>query len=127
MYRTFCQPTLAYCLECTYVGDRTLKAFNSKQATLDKYNIIKDKYRIATPPIHSALYQFNKTTALIGVDVYNTGYNQCVRLLSDHFARCDSELVNRVCNLCTLIGDDPLNAAFYRQILKGVVSCDAIT
>ena len=168
MYRTFCHPILAYCLEGAFVGERLLKVLNSRQATLvktfmgvskfakttpllhalrissithlyhkmkliflkqlqcnaltnDILGFLRSKYSDMEPPKHSAIYQLNRISSLIGTDVFLLDFNQRVLLLNNQFVHND-EMVRKVTNLCALIGEDPANVAFYRQILKDVLS-----
>ena len=146
MYRTFCQPILAYCLEGAFVGERLLKVLNSRQATLVKtfmgvskfakttpllhalrissithlYHKMKliflkqlqcnaltndilgflrskysEKYSDMEPPKHSAIYQLNRISSLIGTDVFLLDFNQRVLLLNNQFVHND-EMVRNV-------------------------------
>ena len=73
------------------------------------------------PPKHSAIYQLNRISSLIGTDVFLLDFNQRVLLLNNQFVHND-EMVRKVTNLCALIGEDLAIVAFYRQILKDVLS-----
>ena len=49
MFRVYCQPIVAYCLEAVHVATSTLKRFDSRQATLLKSLVGLSKYARSTP------------------------------------------------------------------------------
>ena len=169
MFRVYCQPIVAYCLEAVHVATSTLKRFDSRQATLLKSLVGLSKYARSTPlllalkvssitqlyhkmklvylkqlqaniltynilgflraqyasigaPSHSAIHQLGETAKLLNVDIHSTNYMTCSNLLDTHFFTCENELVFKTSNFCTLLGDDPSNYAFYRQILRNILS-----
>ena len=101
-----------------------LNQLQGNQLTNSILGHLRNMYQAVGAPKQSVVRQLNKTAVLIGVDIFTHELKYCLHTLNNNFSYDDDELVRKTYNLCTLIGDDPHNSAFYRQILKEVLSCN---
>ena len=89
IFRVYCQPIVAYCLEAVHVATQL-------QANIFTYNILgflPAQYASIEAPSHSAIHQLGETAKLLNVDIYSTNYRTCSNLLDTHYFTCENELV----------------------------------
>ena len=78
---------------------------------------LRTNYTTNQAPNQSVIHQLHQTASVLNSDIYTLDFNSSIqRLNASYFI--DSELARKSYNLCSLMGDDPQNCAFYRNILN---------
>ena len=87
---------------------------------------LRTRYSTGQVPKQSAIHQLQQTATVLESDIYNLDFNRTIQRLNASYFD-DSELARKTYNLCSLIGDDPPNYAFYRHILNESLTSFFIT
>ena len=92
-----------------------LRQLASNRLTNQILGFLRDKYKHKKPSQHSVVKQFENVSIKLEVDIYTVPQKACSTLVNSIFVGDDDELTRKTNNICTLMGDDPNNYAYYRQ------------
>ena len=101
-----------------------LRQLANNRLTNQILGFLRDKYKCHRPPKHSVIKQLEDVSIKLDVDIYTLSHNACSTLVNSIFVGEDDELTRKTNNICILMGDNPANYAYYRQILKTILSYD---
>ena len=103
-----------------------LKQLTNNRLTNEILGFLRNKYRRQKAPRHSIVKQLEDVSIKLEVDIYTFPFKSSMTLISSTFFGDDDELTRKTSNICTLMGDDPANYAYYRQILKYILSYNGL-
>ena len=94
-----------------------IKQLKQIQLTNSILNFLSEYYRVNICPEQSFISQIFEVNRLLSLDILQSNPNMTLKLLGDHFQSTDTELINKILNICTMMFEDKPRSRIYRDIL----------
>ena len=94
-----------------------IKQLKQIQLTNSILNFLSEYYRVNICPEQSFISQIFEVNRLLSLDILQSNPKMTLKLLGDHFQSTDTELINKILNICTMMFEDKPRSRIYRDIL----------
>ena len=80
-------------------------------------NFLNNYYRVNNCPEQSFISQAFEVNRLLSIDILASNSKLALKELENHFQNTDTEVINKILNICTMMFEDKARSKIYRDIL----------